>query len=435
MLKLIHQLYMLNRSLVTDDTDRAIEIIGGELPGMTVFEVPSGTECWTWIVPEKWVVNEAYIHDGQRRLVDFNNHPLHLLSYSLPVDKKVSREELFRHLHWSEPYVADMMVRIDERPGAIPYVTKYYERDWGFCVEKSRLGEFKAEEYYVKIDSQFIPGALKVGEYTVTGKSEDVIVIISDICHPAQVNDSITGVVVAVDVARELSRRQNFYTYKFLFLPETIGSVVWLSRHEELIPKIRCALFSEMLGNDNSLILQHSFHDKSLIDRVARSVMSRRCREFREGAFREVLGNDEIVFNGPGVNIPTISISRWPYPEYHTSDDNPDIVKAEKLEEAKAVILEILEIVDRDFVPKRKFKGPVFLSRYGLWVDWHEGEDAKRLNRKLEQVIMYLDGEMTAFDIAEKVGLSFEVVEAYLRRLHGNDLIDILRVSRGTETI
>ncbi len=423
MKELLKELYMLNRLAVSDDTEKALNIIKQELPEMKICEVPSGTECWTWIVPDKWVIHDAYISDGNKKIVDINDHILHVVSCSVPVDKWVSREELMKHLYTAESYRADMGYQVPERPNAIPWVVKYYERDWGFCLQKNRLRELKGDKFYVKIDSEFVAGSLKIGELTIPGQTDEMVVIITNICHPAQVNDSISGLVVAVDIAKQMARKQNHYTYQFLFLPETIGSIAYLSQNEQLIPKMKYGLFTEMLGNKNSLILQKSRQGNSRVDRIAGYVLKRRQKEFRAGNFREVLCNDEIILNGPGVNVPTISLSRWPYPEYHTSDDCPDIVLEGRLEEARDTIMEILRILDSDFIPVRQFKGPVCLSRYGLWVEWRESAEKKSLNENIEKVMLELEGELSAFDIADKLGMDFDTVVQFLNGLHQNGLI------------
>lgn len=424
MKKLLEELYMLDRQLINDDTDRTLGIIQRELPQMEIFRVPSGTECWTWIIPEKWTVHEAYISDGVRKIVDFKDHPLHLVSYSLPIDKWVSREELIKHLHVHHSYRADGGYIVPERPKAIPWVFKYYERDWGFCMQKSRLSEIKGDKFYVKIDTEFMPDFLKIGELTIPGKKEEMVVIITNICHPAQVNDSISGVVVAIDVAKRLSKKKNNYTYKFLFLPETIGSIAYLSQNEDLIPKMKYGIFTEMVGHKNSFVLQYSKQQNSKLDRVAEYVLKNEQPNYRTGKFREVICNDEGVFDGPGIDIPTISLSRWPYPEYHTSDDCPDIIFNEMLEQARDIILKIIRILDCDFVPVNKFKGPLFLSRYGLWVNWHESPEKKKMSEDIEKIMMYMDSSLSTFDLADKLNINFDSVVEFLEALWINNLIE-----------
>ena len=408
MMKLIEDLWMKNRSLVSGGYDEALHYIGGIID-LKVHEIPSGTKCWTWVAPEKWVINEAYILCGERKIVNFKEHPLHVISYSLPVDKEVSKEELLQHLHWRE-----------DRPNAIPFEFKYYERDWGFCMQYSRLKELTDDKYRVFIDSRFEKGTLKVGDFTIAGETDEIIMLVAHLCHPAQVNDDLAGVAVLVDIANEMSRKRHHYTYKFLLVPETIGSVAYLSQNENIIPGLKYGIFLEMPGNDNIHALQLTRQGNTRLDRLARYVMKRNLSDFREGAFRQVVGNDEMVFNGPGVDMPMISISRYPYPEYHTSDDNPGIITEERLAETKELILKIIDIMDRDYIPQRTFKGPIFLSRYDLWVDWRVDPE---LNNNLELIMLSLEGNESIFDIAEKLDMDFDAVYHYINKLLNKGLV------------
>jgi len=405
---LIQDLWLKNRSLVNDGYDEALDYINNIID-LKIHEIPSGTECWTWIVPEKWVINEAYIMYDNQKIVDSKAHPLHVISYSLPVDKEVSKEELLKHLYWSEG-----------RPRAIPFVFKYYERDWGFCLPYEKVKTLQNGRYKVYIDSRFELGKLKVGDFTIPGEVEDTIVLVAHLCHPAQANDDLAGVAVLVDIAKEMSKKQNHYTYRFLLVPETIGSIAYLSQNEATIPKLKYGVFLEMLGNNNTHALQLSRQGNTRLDRVARYVMKRNLSNFREGSFRKVIGNDEMVFNGPGVNVPMISISRFPYPEYHTSDDNPGIISEERLEESKKLILNILGVLDRDYVPRRTFKGPLFLSRYGLWVDWRVDS---QLNTNVDLILLSLEGDESIFDIAEKLDMDFDAVYDYINRFLDGGLV------------
>jgi len=410
MIKLINDLWFKRRDIVSDGYDESLEYISKIIP-LKIHEIPSGTKCWTWTVPEKWSVKEAYIKDvGGGEMLNLKDHPLHVMSYSLPIDEVVTKEELMKHLHTNP-----------KRPGAIPFEFKYYERDFGFCIQHNRLKEFTKDKYRVFIDSKFEKGALKVGDYTIKGETDETIVIMAHLCHPAMANDDLTGVAVLVDIARELSKRENHYTYKFLLVPETIGSVAYLSQNEDVIPKLKYGIFLEMLGNANIHALQLTRQGNTRLDRIARYVMKRKLTNFREGPFRKVVGNDEMVFNGPGVNVPMISISRFPYPEYHTSDDNPGIISEENLIESKNLILEILNVLENDYIPKRKFKGPVFLSGYGLWVDWRVN---KKLNENIEQIMLRLEGDKSIFDIAEELDMEFNDVLNYVNKFLDKGLIE-----------
>jgi aminopeptidase-like protein len=356
MIKLIEDLWFKTRNLVSDDYDASLKYISNIIP-LKIHEIKSGTKCWTWTVPEKWIIQEAWIEDlDGNRILDLKDHPLHVVSYSLPINKIVTKQELLKHIY-TRP----------DRPKAIPFDFKYYERDWGFCMQHEKLEKIVKEKYKVFIDSKFIEGTLKIGEYTIKGKLDQTIVLVAHLCHPAMVNDDLAGVAVLIEVAKELSKKHNQYSYKILFLPETIGSIAYLSQNEDIISKLKYGIFFEMLGNDNIHALQYTRGGDTRIDRIAKYVMKRKLDKFREGDFRKVIANDEMVFNGPGIDIPMISISRYPYPEYHTSDDNPSIISEERLDESKGLILDIIEILDNDYIPLRQFKGPVFLSGLGLW--------------------------------------------------------------------
>jgi len=409
MMKLINDIWFKRRDIISDGYDEALEYIAKIIP-LKIHHIPSGTKCWTWTVPEKWTVKEAYIDDMEgRRLLDLKEHPLHVISYSLPVNDIVTKDELLKHLH-TKP----------ERPEAIPWEFKFYERDWGFCIQHNRLKNFTEDKYKVYIDSEFDSGTLKVGDYTLKGRTDETIVLAAHLCHPAMVNDDLTGVTVLIDIAKEISERNNYYTYKFLLFPETIGSIAYLSQNEDLIPKLKYGIFLEMLGNENIHALQLTRQGDTRLDRIAKYVMKRNLPDFREGLFREVARNDEMSFNGPGVNIPMISISRFPYPEYHTSDDNPRIISEEKLKESKSLILEILNIIDNDYIPRRQFKGPIFLSGYGLWVDWRKN---RKLNENIEYIMLRLEGNKSIFDIAEELDMEFGDVLNYTNKFLDKGLV------------
>ncbi len=408
-IKIINDLWFKRRDIVSDGFDESLKYISKIIP-LKIHKISSGTKCWTWTVPEKWKANEAYIKDLDGKIIlDIKNHPLHLMSYSLPINKVVTREELIKHIY-TKP----------ERPDAIPFNFKYYQRDWGFCMAHNDLKKINKDKYKVYINSKFEKGSLKVGDYTIKGKRNKTIVLVAHLCHPCQANDDLTGVAVLVDIANKLSKKNNNFTYKFLFVPETIGSVAYLSQNEKIIPQIEYGIFLEMPGNDNNMALQLSRQGDTKIDRVARYAMKRSLSNFREGEFRKIVGNDEMVFNGPGVNIPMISISRSPYPEYHTSDDTIKIIKEDKLVEAEKIIMEIIKIIDADYIPKRKFKGPVFLSGYGLWVDWREN---KELNMNMDQIMLRMEGDKSVFDIAEELNMNFEEVLKYIDKFVEKGLV------------
>ena len=428
--ELVTKLWPLHRTLVSDGTDEALKIIGEYMPsdaGYTIETYAPGEQAWTWRVPERYVVQEAYLEteDGER-VVDFNDNPLHLVSYSLPVDCELNWEELKPHLYYSS-----------KRPDAIPWEGQFYERDWGFCLSKTQFdGLPRDKRFHAVIRSEFLTdpdNGLRVGVATLHpegGESLEAgeILICAHVCHPYQANDDLAGVATAVGVAQRLARRplpQGAMGVRFLFCPETIGSICYLSHHEDLIPHLRGGIFCEMTGNRNTLVLQRSWQDTYLIDRIARYVLENKGGRFCESAFRDGICNDEMVINGPGVNVPCISINRWPYDEYHTSDDNPDIICEEMLQEAADVVEEIVRIFASNYVPRRTFRGPIFLSRYGLWVDWRVNRE---LSHALEMIMLRLEGEHSIFDIAEELELDYWETRKYVGKFWKKDLVKVFPI-------
>jgi len=429
MIDLIQELWFLRRDLVSDDYDRALSRLAGEFDGrMTIHEYTTGEPCWTWRVPEKWTCHAAYLEtlDG-RRLIDLADHPLHVVSYSLPFDGVVSRQELLSHLH--------VHPRL---PNAIPFVFKYYQRDWGLCASQQLRDSLSDETYRVVIETTFEPGALKVGELVIPGESDEAFVLVAHLCHPAMVNDDLTGVVVGLDVARALlAGPRPYYTYRLLILPETIGSVAYLSHNESLIPRMVGGLFLEMLGNDSSHALQGSFTLHSQPDRCFMSALPTLDPLSYHAPYRMVINNDERQFNAPGVRVPMLSLSRvlrgdspdWPYPEYHSSLDTPAIVTSERLEASKAVVLGLIQAWERNQYVVNCFKGEVFCSGFGIWIDYRENPEG---HRRLFEIMELCDGGRSVADIAIELDFSFQAVWEVVSLLQEKGLVEFSRTPRPT---
>lgn len=420
----------LNRTLASDDMDKTLSIIGSYMPeaaGYAVENYAPLTDAWTWKIPERYVVHEAYLEteDG-KRIVDFRDSPLHIISYSLPIDCLLTWDELAPHLRFSE-----------KRPNAIPWEFKYYERDWGFCLAKNVFDALpRDKKYRAVIRSSFTSGparGLRVGVGVIHpegGPNPEAgeMIVQAHACHPAQANDDGSGVVSAIHLARRLAENPlpaGSMSVRFWFGPETIGTVAYLAHHEDLIPSLRGGIFLDSTGNQNSLAFQRTRQDSHLLDRVARHVMKKRFSDFREGEFAQVAPNDERIINGPGVNVPAISITRFPYPEYHTSDDNLDIVHDDLMVEAAEVAEEVIRIYVSNYRPKRTFRGPLFLSGHGLWVDWRENWD---LNRAIEKIMLCLEGGHSIIDIAEQVGLDYWVTREFVEKLRAKGLVKFLPI-------
>lgn len=405
MIDLINELWFLKRDIISDGFDQALRRLAQEVP-MTVHEYPTGEPCWTWRIPEKWTCLEAYLEtlDG-KRLIDYTDHPLHVVSYSLPFEGVVSREELLHHIH--------VHPRL---PEAIPFVFKYYERDWGLCASQILRDSLQDEQYRVVIKTVFEPGALKVGEVVIPGESKQTFVFAAHLCHPAMVNDDLTGVVVSLEAARRLlAGVKPYFTYRFLILPETIGSVAYLSHNEHLIPDMVGGLFLEMMGNDSAHALQHSFQPQSQADRCMASAFRGLDSQGYTGPYRKIIPNDERQFNSPGVRVPMLSLSRVekmayppiPYREYHSSLDTPAIVTQERLEKSCQLVMDLIQAWERNQYIVNNFKGEVFLSGYGIWIDYRTNPEG---SLRLFEIMERCDGEHTVADIACELDITFQAV-------------------------
>ncbi len=422
MTQMIDALWKLPRQIVSQGYDDALNALATQLP-MTILNYPTGTESWSWIVPEKWTCYEAYLEtlDGQR-IFSYADNPLHVVSYSLPYEGEVSRQELFNHLH-VHPLIAD----------AIPFQFKYYERDWGLCCSKRLKDSLTADRYRVVIRTTFSYGNLKVGEVVVPGQTDQNIILCAHLCHPAMVNDDLSGVVVGMEVMRALLQREKpYYTYRFLIVPETIGSVAYLSHHEALIPKMKGGLFLEMLGLQYPHALQLSFDGQTELDECFTLAMKQRDFHSWSGAFRTVIGNDERQFNGPGVRVPMLSISRvlppsspeWPYREYHSSFDTPEYTSIRRLEDSRDLVLGMIDTLENNFIPLNHFQGEVFASRYGIHIDAYTNPAG---NKALFDIMFLIDGTRTIAQIASTLGITFDAAKQTIDVLRQHGLVEYTR--------
>jgi aminopeptidase-like protein len=340
----------------------------------------------------------------------------------------VTRDELMRHLH-VHPSL----------PDAIPFIFKYYERDWGLCCSRRLRESLREPRYRVRINTSFSYGTLKVGEVVVAGQTDETIVMAAHLCHPGMATDDLTGAAVGIGVFRELLRESREsragqptpsrrYTYRLLILPETIGSLAYLSDHQALIPRMKGGLFLEMLGLDHPHALQRSFAADTDVDACFVSALRRYDPSGWTAPYRELLGNDERQFNAPGVRVPMLSLMRvlppgtpeYPYREYHSSEDTPAIVSPARLAESRDLVLRMIDALESSRVPINRFAGEVCCSRYGLHIDWYSEPEE---HRSLFTILDLLDGTRSVAQIAQAAEQSVDVVARVLDRLEARGLI------------
>jgi len=398
MMKIINDLYLENRSLITDGYDNSARYLSN-LIELETLRFPSGYQAFTWTVPEKWNANKARITFGDKVIADFDVHPMYLMSYSLPFSGTVGLDELKQHI-LTDP----------DRPGAIPYGYAYYKRDWGMCLPYNEFRQLEEGEYQVEIDTSFEPGELKVLEHVLPGDSERSIIISAHLDHPGQVSDGLGGVALGIALMNRLgtlpSRK---YTYRLVILPENIGSACYLHHYRESLDIFEYAIFLEMVTNKGRLTLQQSKRGDTQLDRLAELAIAKHEPAYGVGPFRQVICNDEINFDGPRINIPTVTITRWPYPEYHTSDDNPGAVSVAYLNRSLEITWDLVNYLEQNVQPVRKYQANLMLGPHGLYEDLN-------VDDTVERVMLAFEGNSSVLDIAQDLNISFECVVSYLEK-------------------
>jgi aminopeptidase-like protein len=399
---LVERLYPLCRSITGDGVRRTLEIVSEHIP-LQVFEVPTGTRVLDWTVPQEWTIRDAFIADlDGNRIVDFQASNLHLVSYSTPVDATMTLAELRPHLY-----------TLPDQPSLVPYRTSYYNPAWGFCLSQDTLDSMPDGEYRVRIDSELADGHLTYAEHVVPGEVTDEVIISCHTCHPSLANDNLAGIAVATWLAKELAERGPHYTYRFLFMPGTIGAITWLARNAERIEKVKHGLVLACAGDSGHLTYKRSRCGDAEIDRVLAHVLRDRSHEIVDFS---PYGYDERQFCSPGFNLGVGSLSRTPYaryPEYHTSGDNPDFVLPGKLEDTLAVCGKALSTLDRyrSYINLSPYGEPQ-LGKRGLYDSLGGRSDAKDAQLAMLWVLNLSDGEHSLLDIAERSGLPFDSVAA-----------------------
>jgi aminopeptidase-like protein len=402
-MELVRELAPLSRTLVHPDNDKALRAFGARLRALKVEGYDSGKAVWTWKIPNQWQLMRASIEDAQsgELLWDGASHPLATVNYSLPVNGEFAPAELAPHLHSAAG-----------RPAAIPFVYRFYSRDWGFCMPQAVKEKVLARRRLrARIETDERPGKLQVGVLELPGESEREFILCTNICHPGIANDSLSGAAAAVAIARHLmDRPKRRYTWRILWLPETIGSVAYFAHHEEVMRRAIGGLFIEMLGNQNTLCLQRTRAGDTYWDRVLAGALADSGLAHRAVPFLQSAANDEKVMDAPGVDIPTLSLTRYPYPEYHTSDDNAALIDAARMAEAIDVVCRFADRVESDYVPVYRSRGPVCLSEHGLYPDWYRDPSLKERWEGFVKIMYALDDRRSLEAYAVDLGLPLDVV-------------------------
>ena len=402
MYDLISELYPICRSITGNGVRQTLKILQQQIP-LEIREVASGTQVFDWTVPQEWNVRDAYVKNSRgEKIIDFQQHNLHLLNYSIPIHQTMSLSELKPHLF-----------SMSDRPDWIPYRTSYYSENWGFCLTHNQLEALPEGEYEVYIDTDLKSGSLTYGEYYLPGQTEEEVLFTCHICHPSLCNDNLSGISLVTSLARQLQNIDRRYSYRFLFIPGTIGAITWLSLNQQQTQKIEHGLVVAGVGDAGQFHYKKSRRANAPIDRIVAYVLEHSGSAYQIDEFIPY-GYDERQFCSPGFNLPVGSLTRTPfgqYPEYHTSGDNLDLVKPDKLAQSLKIYLQIVDVIENNqtYFSTNPYCEPQ-LGKRGLYGTFGGTQDKKTKEMATLWVLNLADGEHSLLDICDRSGLDFTVI-------------------------
>lgn len=411
-------LWPIPRSLTGEGVRQTLSYLQNILPDLTIHAVPTGTQVFDWQVPEEWLIEEAYIENEQgERIVDFKNNNLHVLGYSVPVDVWLSLEELKTYLY-TQP----------DQPNAIPYVTSYYTKRWGFCLTQEQLNSLSSGQYHAVIKSELKQGVLNYGELLIKGESEQEVFLSTYVCHPSMANNELSGPVVTTALVQWLQAQPKLkYSYRIVFITETIGSITYLSKNLEHLKQHVIAGFNiTCVGDERCYSYLPSRNGETLSDLAAQHVLKHIDANYKTYSWLD-RGSDERQYCAPGIDLPMATIMRskyGEYPEYHTSLDDLNLVTQEGLQGGYEAIRQAIEIIEKNNKPQILVFGEPQLGKRGLYPTISQKGTGGSV-RDMMNIISYCDGNQSTLEIAEKTHLSFWDVQAVIERLAQHNLIKI----------
>lgn len=412
------RMFPICRSITGNGVRETLAIIKEEIPDLEIKEVPTGTPVFDWTVPKEWNISQAYIENSKgERILDFQNCNLHVLGYSVPVDCYVSKEELLQHVYVEEA-----------QPDAIPYVTSYYKERWGFCMTKNQRDALKEDTYHCVIESSLTQGSLTYAETVIPGQTSDEILLSTYVCHPSMANNELSGPVVQTYLYKWLKEQKNlYYTYRFVFIPETIGSITYISQHmTHMKEHIKAGFLLSCVGDDRAYSYIPTRKGGTLADKVALKILQDKHPEFIRYTFLD-RGSDERQYNAPGVDIPVCGICRSKYgvyPEYHTSLDDMNLITPNGLQGSFDLMTDILMLLEYNHFYKIEVFCEPQLGKRGLQSTISQKGTYDGV-LTLRDLIAYSDGETDLIDISEIIKVPVEVLYPLVDKLLEQGLLSV----------
>lgn len=414
----MRRLFPICRSITGEGVRETLRNIQEQIP-LAIHHVPSGAAAFDWTVPREWVIRDAYVKNSKgEKVIDFQRNNLHVLNYSAPVRRTMPFAELKEHLHTLPDY-----------PDWVPYLTSYYKEEWGLCLSHRRYEALEDGDYDVCIDSELKDGHLTYGEFYQRGATPDEILLSCYICHPSMCNDNLSGIVLGTFLAKYLQGRKDLkYSYRIIFIPETIGAVVWLSRNEDKLAMIKHGLVMTCVGDGGAMTYKRTRRGNCEIDDAAQIMLRDSGDPYEVHDFDPASGSDERQFCSPGFNLPIGSLVRTPYgryPEYHTSADDCDLVRPEFLEDSFKKYTELLWILEQNAVYQgANPKCEPQLGKRGLFRALGGQKTQHDHERALWWVLNFSDGSHSLLDIARRSGIRFVTIREVATILLAHNLID-----------
>ena len=414
---LAQKLFPICRSITGDGVRETLNILKQEYEDLKICEVATGTKVFDWTVPKEWNIREAYIENSLgERIIDFHNNNLHVMGYSLPMDSYMNKKELEKII-FTQP----------EQPEVIPYVTSYYKERSGFCMTEHQKKELKDDLYHCVIDSELKNGSLTYGEIIIPGETKQEILLSTYICHPSMANNEISGPCVTIQLAKWLSSLKNRrYTYRIIFIPETIGSITYLSRNIDVMKENTVAGFVlSCVGDERTYSYIESRYGNTLTDRLLQNILTYHYPEYKKYSFLN-RGSDERQYNAPGVDLPVCAVCRskyGEYPEYHTSADDLNLISEKGLQGSFDLMKKCLLALEYNYCYKVNCLCEPQLGKRGLYPTISQKGSYDSV-KAMTDFIAYADGNNDLIEISNLIRIPIDQLILIINKLLENNLIE-----------